>query len=226
MMYLFFQSLAPTIPASFLTFGDHPLYKVYETFPRIWGISVLTDQLIAGLIMKLIGGAILWVVIGAIFFRWYGREQRSRARSTQYPGARPRDPGGAEPMSEPQEPQQGQAPEAPEAEHPERENRQSLLLPILFPVGDLAHHRAGAASGSRACCWRTRHAATVVALITACGHHRGGLPGGLARAAHGAALLPMIGAIFGIALLAGGVALVARRVEKTGTDGAAHRASR
>jgi putative membrane protein len=76
MLYLFLQSLAPTIPASFLTFGSHLLYPVYGTFPRIWGISALTDQLIAGLIMKLIGGAILWVFITAIFFRWYRQERQ------------------------------------------------------------------------------------------------------------------------------------------------------
>jgi putative membrane protein len=74
LMYLFFQSLAPTIPASFLTFGTEALYPVYATFPRIWGIGVLTDQLIAGLVMKLVGGAILWAVIAAIFFRW-GHEE-------------------------------------------------------------------------------------------------------------------------------------------------------
>jgi len=76
MLYLFLQSLAPTIPASFLTFGDHLLYPVYGTFPRIWGISALSDQLLAGLIMKLVGGAILWVFITAIFFRWYREEHR------------------------------------------------------------------------------------------------------------------------------------------------------
>jgi putative membrane protein len=76
MLYLFLQSLAPTIPASFLTFGHHPLYEIYATFPRIWGISALTDQLVAGLIMKLVGGMILWGVIAAVFFRWANREQR------------------------------------------------------------------------------------------------------------------------------------------------------
>lgn len=74
LLYLFFQSLAPTIPASFLTFGTEPLYPIYATFPRIWGMDALTDQLIAGLVMKIIGGAILWVVIAAIFFRW-GHEE-------------------------------------------------------------------------------------------------------------------------------------------------------
>jgi putative membrane protein len=76
MLYLFLQSLAPTIPASFLTFGDHPLYPVYEAFPRIWGMSALTDQLVAGLLMKLVGGAILWGFITVVFFRWHAREQR------------------------------------------------------------------------------------------------------------------------------------------------------
>jgi putative membrane protein len=76
LLYLFLQSLAPTIPASFLTFGTEPLYAVYASFPRIWGLDPLTDQLIAGLVMKLVGGAILWVVIATIFFRW-AREESS-----------------------------------------------------------------------------------------------------------------------------------------------------
>ncbi len=76
MLYLFLQSLAPTVPASFLTFGSTPLYPVYASFPRIWGIDALTDQLIAGLTMKLAGGLILWGFIAAIFFRWFAQEQR------------------------------------------------------------------------------------------------------------------------------------------------------
>ncbi len=84
MLYLFVQSLAPTIPASFLTFGQEPLYPVYATFPRIWEISALTDQLIAGLIMKIVGGAILWVVIATVFFRWANREQREGWDAVQW----------------------------------------------------------------------------------------------------------------------------------------------
>ena len=76
MLYLFLQSLAPTIPASFLTFGSTVLYPAYAAFPRIWGVSALSDQLVAGLIMKLAGGAILWVFIAAIFFRWHAQEER------------------------------------------------------------------------------------------------------------------------------------------------------
>ncbi len=75
-LYLFLQSLAPTIPASFLTFGSSPLYEAYVAFPRLWGLDPLTDQLVAGLIMKLAGASLLWGVITAVFFRWGNREQR------------------------------------------------------------------------------------------------------------------------------------------------------
>ena len=75
LVYLFAQSLAPTIPASFLTFGHTLLYPVYGTFPRIWGISALTDQLVAGLIMKIAGRLILWGFMTVIFFNWHARER-------------------------------------------------------------------------------------------------------------------------------------------------------
>ena len=76
MLYLFLQTIVPTVPASFLTFNDQPLYKIYATFPRLWGISALTDQQTAGLIMKIVGGLYLWLIIAVIFFRWYEREER------------------------------------------------------------------------------------------------------------------------------------------------------
>jgi putative membrane protein len=75
MLYLFLQSIVPTVPASFLTFGSAPMYQFYAQVPRIWGLSALTDQTIAGLIMKLVGGFILWAVIAVTFFRWFREEQ-------------------------------------------------------------------------------------------------------------------------------------------------------
>ncbi len=79
MLYLFVHSLLPTVPASFLTFGREPLYEVYAAAPRLWGIDVMTDQTLAGLVMKLGGGAILWGVIVVLWFRWYAYEQRWEA---------------------------------------------------------------------------------------------------------------------------------------------------
>ncbi len=77
MGYLFLQSLVPTVPASFLTFADGVVYKVYENTPRLWGFDVGTDQTVAGLIMKLGGGAVLWTAIAVIFFRWAAAEERA-----------------------------------------------------------------------------------------------------------------------------------------------------
>jgi len=78
MLYLFLQTVVPTVPASFLTFGKKPLYPIYETFPRLWHISALNDQLFAGLIMKVGAGFYLWIVIAVIFFRWYSKEESTR----------------------------------------------------------------------------------------------------------------------------------------------------
>jgi len=76
MLYLFLQTILPTVPASFLTFGHTPLYRIYATFPRLWDISALTDQQSAGLIMKIVGGMYLWTIIAIVFFRWYASEER------------------------------------------------------------------------------------------------------------------------------------------------------
>lgn len=78
--YLFLQSLVPLIPASFLTFATEPVYDAYVGLPRLWGIDVLTDQRVAGLIMKIGGGLVLWVVIAVIFFTWANEEERASTR--------------------------------------------------------------------------------------------------------------------------------------------------
>ena len=74
-LYLFLQSIIPTIPASFLTFAESPLYAIYQDVPRLWDMSVIADQQLAGAIMKLGGTTILWGAIIGIFFRWYSRTQ-------------------------------------------------------------------------------------------------------------------------------------------------------
>jgi putative membrane protein len=78
MVFLFLQSIVPTLPASFLTFGTTPLYRFYEKVPHLWGMSTLDDQQVAGLIMKIGAGLLLWMIIAVIFFRWAGEEDRHR----------------------------------------------------------------------------------------------------------------------------------------------------
>ncbi len=68
-IYLFIQSLVPTIPAAWLTFADGAVYKTYDQPIRVWGLSVVFDQQLAGAIMKTGGGIFLWAVIIYIFFK-------------------------------------------------------------------------------------------------------------------------------------------------------------
>ena len=74
-VFLFLQSVVPTVPATFLTFGSRPLYRRYAELPKLWGIDPLNDQLIAGLIMKIGAGLFLWAIIAVIFFRWAAAEE-------------------------------------------------------------------------------------------------------------------------------------------------------
>jgi putative membrane protein len=79
MLYLFAQSIVPTVPASFLTFADAPIYPFYGEAGAMFGIDAVTDQRIAGLIMKLVGGLILWGFIAVMFFRWNRDEELAGA---------------------------------------------------------------------------------------------------------------------------------------------------
>ncbi len=79
MLYLFLQSVLPTVPASFLTFAERPIYRFYESVPHPW-IDALTDSRISGLIMKLGGGALLWGIIAVLFFQWSAREEQPEPR--------------------------------------------------------------------------------------------------------------------------------------------------
>ena len=51
-IYLFAQSIIPTIPAAFLTFAESAVYEAYARPVRLWGLSLAEDQQLAGAIMK------------------------------------------------------------------------------------------------------------------------------------------------------------------------------
>jgi putative membrane protein len=70
MLYLFVTSIVPTVPAAWLTFAEGSVYSAYDIPQRLGGISVTTDQQVAGLIMKLVGGGFLWLIITIRFFQW------------------------------------------------------------------------------------------------------------------------------------------------------------
>ncbi len=69
MVYLFLMSIIPTVPAAWLTFAEGVVYKQYDIAVRVWGLSVTTDQQIAGAVMKLGGSVFLWSIIVFVWFK-------------------------------------------------------------------------------------------------------------------------------------------------------------
>lgn len=85
MLYLFGQTVVPTIPASFLTFGDQAFYRVYAEAPRlISGFDAVADQGVAGLVMKVGGGLLLWGIIAYLFFKWAGQQESGTPDATKW----------------------------------------------------------------------------------------------------------------------------------------------
>ena len=74
MLYLFLQSIIPTVPAGWLTFADGVVYRSYDVVPRVFGLSVTHDQQLAGMLMKVGGGLFLWSVIAVLFVRFANRD--------------------------------------------------------------------------------------------------------------------------------------------------------
>ena len=68
MIYLFLQSVVPTVPAAWLTFADDVVYRAYDKPLRLWGISAVDDQQLAGAVMKTAGGLFLWAIVIYLFF--------------------------------------------------------------------------------------------------------------------------------------------------------------
>jgi putative membrane protein len=69
MIFLFLMSVIPTVPAAWLTFAEGSVYKHYDIPVRVWGLSVTTDQQLAGAVMKSAGSLFLSSIIVVIFFR-------------------------------------------------------------------------------------------------------------------------------------------------------------
>ncbi len=68
-IYLFLQSVVPTVPAGWLTFAEGVVYKHYNQPVRVWGISPTDDQQLAGAIMKIGGSVFLWSLVVFYFFK-------------------------------------------------------------------------------------------------------------------------------------------------------------
>jgi putative membrane protein len=74
LVYLFTLPIAQLPVFGAITFADHSLYATYALAPRTFGLSVLADQALGGVFMKVLGLFVFGTPFALIFFRWYRRE--------------------------------------------------------------------------------------------------------------------------------------------------------
>lgn len=76
MIYLFGLMFPMTMLAALITFAKQPFYPFYAQAPRLWGLSVLADQQIAGLIMWIPGNLILFGAFTNSFYQWFKAQEK------------------------------------------------------------------------------------------------------------------------------------------------------
>lgn len=76
-LYLFLESIPPTVLAALITFAETVLYPTYNAAPRLSGVSALADQQAAGLIMWLPGTMVYLLALTIVFFKWFGQPDSS-----------------------------------------------------------------------------------------------------------------------------------------------------
>jgi putative membrane protein len=80
MLFLFVQSLVPAIIGAFITFSAIVVYPVYLETPKLWGLTPIADQQIAGLVMKMLGMVYLWILFTIKFFQWFTHEEHENEK--------------------------------------------------------------------------------------------------------------------------------------------------
>jgi len=77
MFYVFLIGLSQIAVFGVITFAEGIMYNFYARAPRLWGLDPMTDQQLAGIIMKVGGMGIFVFTWFLVFFRWVAREERS-----------------------------------------------------------------------------------------------------------------------------------------------------
>lgn len=77
MIYLVVVAIGMTPAFAYITFSSGVLYPTYEYAPRIIdGFSAMNDQVLAGVLMKLVGMAVGMLAFSVSFYRWYQASSR------------------------------------------------------------------------------------------------------------------------------------------------------
>ena len=76
MLYLFLLAIPMTALAAILTFSSAPLYSFYIGVPHVFGLSVLDDQHLGGLLMWLPTHMVIFLMLGITFQKWFADEEK------------------------------------------------------------------------------------------------------------------------------------------------------
>ena len=81
---------AALFAAAWLTFAEGTVYARYGEQPlRLWGISIQSDQQLAGAIMKTGGSVFLWSIIITLWFKRFSAPYRTEHDYRRRPAAAP-----------------------------------------------------------------------------------------------------------------------------------------
>lgn len=81
MIYLVAVIIAMTPVFAYITFSSDVLYPTYEFAPRITSLTAASDQLLAGVMMKLGGMSVSMIAFGICFYRWYQADINKTGRT-------------------------------------------------------------------------------------------------------------------------------------------------
>ncbi len=87
LLYLFFESLPPTIIGAIITLAEIPIYRTYWVATRVFGLEPLADQQLGGLIMWIPGALGYFTVLTIVFFLWM--ERRAASEEPPYHAVNP-----------------------------------------------------------------------------------------------------------------------------------------
>ena len=84
-LYIMPAMLEGNLIGALLTFSSEPLYETYQLAPRVFGLTAVQDQQIAGLLMWVVGGLLLLIPIFVLVYLLVGGEDEGDAVGSETP---------------------------------------------------------------------------------------------------------------------------------------------
>jgi putative membrane protein len=85
LLYLFVTGFPMAVLALLLVASPNPVYDYYESAPRLWGVSAIADQQVAGIIMGVLGESASFIAMTLLFFRFLDKEEKAGQASLGRP---------------------------------------------------------------------------------------------------------------------------------------------